>query len=434
MSEVLSYDVMGNIKSLGRDGGPVRAYNYIGQQLYSIDGVTGAYIYDDNGNAKTDGRLGTTVDYNYLNLPISFTNSGLSVGYTYDAMGKKLRKVSSTTGTTDYVDGIVYKPNGSIDFIQTEEGRALNNGGTYSYQYNLSDHLGNVRYSFDIYSGAVRRLQEDDFYAFGLRKSAGSPVSLDNKYLYNGKELQDELEQYDYGARFYDPVVGRWNVVDPLAEDYDDVSPYNYVLNNPITLIDPDGMSADSVKKAVQLKEVVIRPRTKFNGSITMPLPRTVPSIRITPLPPPHPLIILLALLILPTNFSSYQNGLRPGDLSDYQKRRINSASAEQTLTEGKTKIGSTGGKKGQSGNKEKTEQWEGDGGQAQADADFDKVAVPGTVKPIPGGRTARTADGHTVTVTGHSSSKTANGQDRPTIRLHDPRTKTTPVKIRYNP
>ncbi|WP_370583482.1 RHS repeat-associated core domain-containing protein [Pedobacter sp. ASV12] len=132
--------------------------------------------------------------------------------------------------------------NCTIDFIQTEEGKAQNNGGTYTYIYNLTDHLGNVRYVFDIYGGAMRRLQEDNYYPFGLRKSAGSPVSLDNKYLYNGKELQTELEQYDYGARFYDPVVGRFIVIDPVAEHFPWMTSYQYASNDPVRNIDLDGL------------------------------------------------------------------------------------------------------------------------------------------------------------------------------------------------
>jgi len=242
LSERLSYDVMGNIKTLSRDGSGDHQYHYIGNKLNYAEQMTNGYGYDVNGNTTLDGRNGMALTYNHLNLPETAGKAGMSLVYTYDATGKKLSK-NANGSIRNYVDGIAYKPDNTIDFIHTEEGIARNSGGNYVYEYNLTDHLGNVRYSFN-QNGT--KLQSDDYYAFGKRKTPAFLSSTDNKYLYNGKELQEELDgQYDYGARFYDPVIGRFNTIDPLSEISRRNNAYNYALNNPIRFIDVDGMYAD---------------------------------------------------------------------------------------------------------------------------------------------------------------------------------------------
>ena len=119
----------------------------------------------------------------------------------------------------------------------------MDGSGDALFEYVISDHLGNSRVVLHE-SGSV--VQEDHYYPFGL-KLAGLVVSdcasEPHQYTYNGKELEDDhgLWWYHYGVRYYDPQVARWMAIDPADQFY---TPYAYVGNDPVNLIDPDGAFA----------------------------------------------------------------------------------------------------------------------------------------------------------------------------------------------
>ncbi len=251
-------------------GATARGFNPNGQGA-----TNNAMTYDINGNLnKNNYKNVSTISYNHLNLPTLITFSGNnSIEFLYDAAGTKLRKTVRTNGTVTYVQdylagGIEYRQNGAgskrAESVFHPEGRYFNVNAEVSTtiswrrEYNIKDHLGNTRVVItdrdadgvlDITGSAATNevLQEQHYYAFGLGFEGpwvqNDAASRDNKYLYNGKELNDDfgLNWNDYGARWYDAAVGRWGAVDPSAEQYYSLSPFVYAANNPISIIDPDG-------------------------------------------------------------------------------------------------------------------------------------------------------------------------------------------------
>ena len=263
---VTGYDKNGNIKGLQRYGQlSSAAYGMIdnltltlnGNQLNRVDDAVTAsaynggfelknganaadeYSYDANGNLTKDLNKGISgITYNFLNLPNAVTFSdGSTITYTYGADGTKLRtvhKIGSTTTTTDYCGNVVYE-NGVQKLLLTEEGYITLSDSKYHYY--LKDHQGNNRVVIS-QSGTVE--ETSHYYPFGgVFASAGNV----QPYKYNGKELDTKkgLNWYDYGARHYDAVLGRFITVDALYDKHFKVSPYVYCGNEPVGRIDPDG-------------------------------------------------------------------------------------------------------------------------------------------------------------------------------------------------
>ncbi|GAA3630761.1 DUF6443 domain-containing protein [Flavivirga jejuensis] len=266
------YDKNGNILSLWRDN--ITDNNKIDQLTYAYDNnevsnklkvvndtsgstegfnngasSTDEYSYDVNGNMTQDDNKGiTAITYNHLNLPTQVTLASGNISYIYDATGVKLKKTVSTGATTEYAGNYVYE-NSSLKFFNHPEGYVDVDNGAYEYVYQYKDHLGNVRLSYKDNNGTLEILEENNYYPFGLKhKGYNNNVTSTNialKRKFGGKEYQDELglDWYDITARNYDPAIGRWMNLDPLAEQMRKHSPYNYVFDNPIRFIDPDGMA-----------------------------------------------------------------------------------------------------------------------------------------------------------------------------------------------
>jgi RHS repeat-associated protein len=223
---------------------------------------------------KDDNKQITSIQYNHLNLPVHIdiatkpAQEGGRIEYLYDAAGIKLRQTKYIGATpdeeTNYIGNFAYEGESSLKYIITDDGRLIpKTGGGFEYEYFIKDHLGNTRLTVQDSSGFAAIKQENHYYPFGMALGGqswrNSTQTTKNDYLYNGKEYQGELglDWYDYGARFYDPVIARWHSVDPLAEKTFGLSPYVYCANAPILLDDPDG------------RDWIVSTRTNKNGTTT---------------------------------------------------------------------------------------------------------------------------------------------------------------------
>ena len=178
--------------------------------------------------------------------------------YRYDAAGTRISKYvynnsSTPTKSIEYIGGYVIE-NDILSYYSMAEGRVRNEGGGFGLvlkmEYFITDQQGNTRVSFEDNNGTVALIQENSYYAFGMQMAGGyTPTTNPNKKLYNaGSEWQDDIEGLaDYYSTFfreYDPVIGRFNGVDPISESFESWTTYHYSYNNPVNFNDPMGNAA----------------------------------------------------------------------------------------------------------------------------------------------------------------------------------------------
>ena len=249
----LTYDLNGNILTVQRtnsSGAQLHniAYTYEGYRLKTVNVnnvPSAAYAYDSNGNMISDGRRGITVSYNILDLPEQIVAGNQQISYIYSTSGEKLA-TNANGSLTYYRSVMVYGNDNKLLYLLTPEGTATRTEGSagtsYTYNYFKTDHLGSTRVMLSAVNGTLQASQTTDFYPFGLAFEYSNLNK--NKYLFSGKELQDGalgndiLGWYDFGARFYDPILGRWFNVDPAAQV---ANPYLFCGNAPMMYIDKDG-------------------------------------------------------------------------------------------------------------------------------------------------------------------------------------------------
>lgn len=234
LADPLSVSVNGNNQIIGK------TYDVAGN--LTIDGTT-TYAYD------AEGRLTSTAGWIY----------------TYDANGMRARKESGSNWKEYlYFNGEVIAekdPAGWTEYVFYGGKRIARRDPTGTLHYYLADQLGTAR----MVVSPTGTIEEDsDFYPFGGERAYVDTLS-NQQYKFTGKERDSESGADYFGARYYLNVLGRWGSPDPLLSSGTPDSPqtwnrYSYVLNNPLSFIDPTGLwewdaSAGGTQTDAQLEQ-----------------------------------------------------------------------------------------------------------------------------------------------------------------------------------
>jgi len=265
------YDAAGNITTKSDVG----SYNYTTNQAgcsytglpaqpHAVRNAGGAvYCYDKNGNMTARG--GSTISWYSYNQPNSSASGSNSTQFNYNANYQRWKQVAVDTGsttTTYYVGGIlekVIRPTGVTEYrhaIPAGSGTAIytrRSNSTNSTYYVTTDHLG----SGDLVLGSAGTvLARESFTPFGERRGSnwqGLPSAGDKAVFadvtrrgFTGHEMLDAVNLIHMNGRVYDPHLGRFLSADPIIQTISlsqALNPFSYVMNMPLTLIDPSGYS-----------------------------------------------------------------------------------------------------------------------------------------------------------------------------------------------
>lgn len=231
------------------------SYNNLHQlTLREVGGTTYNYYYDTNGNMtckNIDGNEPTYMSYDQENRMTEWSYSTTTVNYVYLPFGKRVMRGYNGNTTFYFLQGIntmveQYKASsdtafqttavytlapGAIGYIISK--RSYANGTTdYFYHY---DAIGNVMFITDTSGNKVVDYVQE---GFGNVLAVIGSLTTDNWHL-TTKESDPQTGLYYFGARWYDPVIGRWITREPTGADGPNL--YHYCFNDPINGFDPNG-------------------------------------------------------------------------------------------------------------------------------------------------------------------------------------------------